>query len=778
MMLRNRTAMAAALTGATLLGAAFLGAGQSRAQGLVPEISGPVDLRPTDPNAGPASAPSAPPSPRAAGMPGLSRGGAAGTPSNAPVTFTANEVEYDRDRSLVTARGRVEAFQGERILRADEFTYDRNSGVATARGNVQLLEADGQTVFAESAVLSNRMRDGVIDGLRALLAQNGRMAASGARRTNGEIIDLARVSYSSCNTCEQDPLAPPLWQLRARVATWDQAGRQIRYRDARLEFAGVPLIYSPYFQHPDGSAPRQSGFLSPTLGVSRYLGAFAELPYYWAINDSEDAKIAPIISSRQAPNLGGEYRRRFNSGQVAVNASLGYQVREEDGAETGFAGHIFARGRFSLDETWRTGFDLNRATSETYLRTWRYEPRRVLTSSAFVEGFWGQEGFARIDGRAYQGLRTTDDVSSIPFVLPNAYADYVARDGIGGTWTIDTSNYVVLRGTGTDSRRASTRLRYVLPYTETNTGSLFALRAQGDLAAYSFDKLDEAPNFVTTGSSTGTSTQQNIRIGLDWRLPLARSAGAYGSQLIEPRVQFVTGPVTGSQARVPNEDSIDYEFTDATLFELNRFGGRDRQEGGTRVDAALRAAWFFPNGGQMEALAGRSYRLNQEGGPFYANSGLENRESDWVGRLRLSPVPWLTVLGRGRADGETGERRLVDVSAAVSYGTGSVTGGYLYSTAVPYLTPVREREEVSLSVSQRFGANYRATVGGRYDLGINRAVLATASAAYEDECFILEGRFIRRFAEDPGTRTLYPGNTLFLIRLTLKTVGDFGFRAI
>ena len=43
---------------------------------------------------------------------------------NAPVTFTADEVEYDRERGLVTARGKVEAWQGERLLRADEFTYD------------------------------------------------------------------------------------------------------------------------------------------------------------------------------------------------------------------------------------------------------------------------------------------------------------------------------------------------------------------------------------------------------------------------------------------------------------------------------------------------------------------------------------------------------------------------------------------------------------------------------------------------------------------------------
>lgn len=744
--------------------------------GFVPEVQTPGSIGTVAPAPGAPAA--APPASGRPALPGGRRLG--GQPSrDEPVTFTANEVEYDRDRALVTARGRVEAWQGDRILRADEFTYDRNTGVATVRGNVQVLEADGQVIFADSAVLSNNMRDAVVEGLRALLAQNGRMAAAGARRTDGSIFDLARVTYSSCNLCQEDPLAPPLWQLRARVATWDQANRQVRYRDARVEFAGVPLLYTPYLQHPDGSAPRQSGFLSPSFGITRYLGGFVELPYYWAIDATQDLKVTPTISTRQVPNLGLEYRRRFNSGELQVAGSLGYNSGTDDGSDgRGFVGHIFSRGRFSIDENWRTGFDFNRATSETYLRNWRYDARRVLSSSGFVEGFWGTEGYARIDGRAYQGLSSRDDVSQIPFVLPNTYADYVMRDGIGGTFTIDTWNFAVFRDTGTDTRRASTRMTYTLPFVDDVTGSAFTFRAQGDLAQYSYDKLNMAPNFVTGVAGSGTATQANVRVALDWRLPLVRSAGDWGSQVIEPRVQIVTGPNTGSQIRVPNEDSIDFEFTDANLFELNRFVGRDRQEGGTRIDAAMRGAWYFPNGGQVEALAGRSFRIAGDGGPFYTGSGLEDRDSDWVGRLRISPVPWLTFLGRTRLDANSGNQRLIDASATVTRGPTSVSTGYLFAAAAPYLTPVRDREEVSLGVTQRIGQNWRVAASGRYDIGIQRPVSVAASAAYEDECFILEGRFVRNFAIDATTGSEFSSSTLLLIRLTLKTVGDFGFRAI
>ncbi|MBP0464482.1 LPS-assembly protein LptD [Roseomonas sp. PWR1] len=710
------------------------------------------------------------------GAPAAQPPGAAPPSENDPVTFTAEEVEYDQNRALVVARGRVEAWQGNRVLRADEFTYDRNTGVATARGNVQLIEADGQVVFADSVVLQNQFRDGVIEGLRGLLAQNGRVAAAGARRTDGNFFDLSRVVYSSCDPCERDPLAPPIWQLRARTATLDNEARQARYRDAVVEFGGVPMFWTPYLQHPAGSVPRQSGFLSPTFGVTDFLGGFIEVPYYWAIDESQELVLRPQFATSAAPNIGLEYRRRFNFGEIEAEGSVGYLDGTSSTPE-GWAGHIFSRGRFAIDDTWRAGFSLNRASSEEYLRVYRYGARRLLDSNVFTEGFWGADSYARIDARAFQGLRSTDDNSLIPVVGPNIYWDWRAPvDSLGGTFTADTWNFATFRDRGTDTQRAAIRLGYALPATD-RMGGLWTLRAQSDLVAYNYTDLNDAPNFAT-GRDAGQATVANVRAGLDWRMPFIRRAGAYGHQVIEPRVQMVTGPVTGRQSDIPNEDSIDFEFTDANLFSLNRFNGRDRQEGGTRIDYALRGAWHFPNGGLLEGLAGASYRMQRDGGPFYAGSGLENRASDWVGRARLAPTPWLEFMGRGRFDQQGGDPRFLDLSASVSLSSRTtLTAGYLYTPAVPYLTPVRNRDEVALGVTQQFG-NWRFSAFGRYDLEQERPVVISASAAYEDECFLFEARFLKRFAEIAGTSDLYPASTILLFRIGLKTVGDVGFRAI
>ncbi|MFC3127021.1 LPS-assembly protein LptD [Pseudoroseomonas globiformis] len=715
-----------------------------------------------------AAAPAPPPAPLPPGARDPSQTG-----NNAPVTFTAEQVEYDRDNNRVTATGAVEAWQNDRILRADRFTYNRETGIATVEGNVQLLQPDGQVLFADRADLTGNLRDGVLQGLSARLAQNGRMVANGARRTDGSILDMSRVLYSSCDLCADDPEAAPLWQLRARLATHDQAEKRLRYRDASLLFGGVPVFWTPYLSHPDPSVPRQSGFLTPSFGSSSFLGGFIETPYYWAIDDSSDAIISPTFSTKQDPALGLDYRRRFNAGEIKLNGSVG----QRDGArdEEGLGGHIFSSGQFAIDENWRTGFNLNRASSESYLRAWRYPAQRQLVSDLYLESFWGTESFFRADTRFYQGLSEVDDTGQIPLVLPNLYGDrWFGRDRFGGFLTLDANAFAISRSQGTDTRRFASRITYERPQID-SMGSVWTFRGQADGIGRWVDDFDRAPNFGNTG--TVNDITGNVRLGLDWRMPFIRSAGNYGSQLLEPRVQLVTGPATGRQTDVPNEDSYGFEFTDANLFQLNRFYGRDRQEGGTRVDAALRGAWYFPNGGQLEAMAGRSFRTT-EAEVFQEDSGLRDKASDWVGRVRLSPTPWLDLIARTRLDKDGLDARLVETQGRISLGPVALNASYLYTTPSDALISTRERREVAGGVQTRLGRFWSVGAFGRYDLELNRSVNVGGNLTYEDECLIFATHFSKSYAEPSTRANYYPSETVLLFRLSFKTIGDFGFRAI
>ena len=775
------------------------------ARDVLPSLVAPPSPGPTSPGPpppGPAGAPRTTPLVTGAG--------------DSPVTFTADEVEYDRERERVVARGRVEAWQDGRFLRADTFTYDRNTRIALVQGNVQIIEADGQIFYAQEAELGEGFRDGVLTEVRARLAQNARLVGNGARRTDGTVNEISRPVYSSCNLCESDPTRPPLWQMRARMATQDRDSQRISYRDATLQMGGIPLFYSPYLSHPDPQTPRASGFLFPTTGYTRFLGAFAQPAYFWAIDDQQDLTVTPTFGTLVNPNLGLEYRRRFNSGELYMQGSIGYQTAEQarraarggvgsssltnsglnisglggrtidDPGSPGLNGHFYSRGRFTLDQNWRFGFDLNRASSESYLRTYKFEYRRVLASTIFVEGFWGTETYARLDSRAYQGLRSTDNLRTIPYVAPNGILEHAPSKQIGGGWlTTDVTILGLTRPTGTFSQRLATRASWERPMYG-SFGDVWTLRGQADGSGY-YAGDQQLNVFNPLPAANGIHANANIRAALDWRMPFVRTAGDWGTQLIEPRVQFVTGPRQGRQIRFPNEDALDLEFTDANLFDLSRYPGRDRMEGTTRVDAALRSSWNFPNGGRLEGIVGRSIRAT-ESSPFVVGTGLDRRASDWVGRATFSPVSWIDILGRARLDSQSGALRATDAVATVNFGRFGpiqnvyVNAGYLYNRPLPQFIADQGRNEVVVGG----GAQWRTAAGGvwrvqasvRYDVRLDRPSIVAGNFGYEDECFIIEGRVLRRYAQDITTRQNFSGGTVMLVRVGFKTVGDYFFRAI
>jgi LPS-assembly protein len=700
--------------------------------------------------------------------------------NNAPVTFTADQVEYDREHSLVIARGAVEAWQNEHVLRADEVTFNRETGVATANGHVAILEPDGQTMFAGSAVLTNNMRDGVLHDMSARLAQNGRMAANGARRTDALINELSRVVYSTCDLCLTDPTKAPLWQIRARSAVQDVEHKMIEYRDATMEMFGLPVAYFPFLAAPDPSVPRRSGFMMPWLGNSSTLGAFGTVPYYWAIDDQSDATFVPMLTTKTGLQGDVQYRRAFNNGSLLVNVSAGYVANSPQGT-------IVARGQFSYDDTWRWGFDINRASSIVYLRDFHtgldlQGSLNLLPSTVYAEGF-GQGAYSRFDIISYQSLSTTITDSRLPLVAPRYQYSYFGQpDRLGGRLSLDVAAFNIVRGDGTDTRRASLIANWERPVTGP-LGDRWKFTLHGDIAAYDATQNNNQPNF---GQSGRIDTARGLpQIAIDWRWPFARDSGSWGTQVIEPMAQVVLAPRTGNSQlfRIPNEDSLDFDFSDANLFGFNRFPGIDRQEGGTRLNAAIHGAWYL-GGTTFDGLVGQSYRTYKDD-LFPAVSGLRNQVSDIVARGTFAPTKWLDLTYRTRLDAKSGATRMVDANAAVGTPRFRITSGYTYSafnsytyysqaapppTGSPFYSP---RNEVSLAASSNWG-KYRISAFARRNLATNQMVAYGGDLVYEDECFIFDLKFNRRY-----TSYLFEnGATTLLLQFTFKTVGQFGYRAL
>ena len=708
---------------------------------------------------------------------------AAGFPAAAqvedpPILLKADKVSYDREAEIVTATGNVEISRDMRVLLADTITYDQRADLITASGNISLVEPTGDVIFAESMELSGDLKDAVAEGLSMLLKDGSRFASSGGRRTDANIIELRNVVYSPCNLCVEDPPNPPLWQIKAVKVVHDKNALTIEYTDAWLELWGTPIAYTPYFSHPDPTVKRRSGFLTPSIGGSSDLGVVTRTPYFFDIAPNRDATLTPIYTAESGPALAGEYRHRLMDGALEARASIANNDSGKLGTEKGtfgIRGHVAAKGRFDVNDTWRTGFDINRASDDTYMRRYGFssditinDSYNSLTTRLFTESFRGRNYFT-VDAYAFQGLNEGDDSGDTPLVLPMIDFNHVGEpDRVGGRTSLDVNFLALTRTGGSDTQRLSLKGGWQVPFLGPGGGAYtLSTSLRGD--AYHVDDLIQSGQDSTGRDNTFTGFSGRIRpdAALEWRQPMVRRESGSVYQLFEPSASLIISPYGGNSEKIPNEDSLDVEFDENNLLKANRFAGLDRIEGGPRINYGLKWGVFGAKGGNSTVFLGQSYRIRSDS-TFAEGSGLEDNFSDIVGKVTISPTDSLNLLYRTRLNKENLEPRRNEVSLAVGRSALSFQGNYSFFDRQAG-SEFAGREELSLSLRSKLSRFWRGTLSSLTDLDNDGGLRSIRmNLTYEDECLQFSTDISRTFFED---RDLTPTDAIFF-RVLFKTLGE------
>ena len=703
-----------------------------------------------------------------------------------PALLSADTLTIDRELGLATATGHVEISQGDRVLLADTVSYNQRTGAVTATGHVSLMEPSGDVLFGEYVELDEGFRSGVIRTLRILTADGSRFAANEGRRDDASgITELSKAAYTPCESCGE---REPLWQIKAVRVVHDTEKQEVRYQDAIFEVLGVPIAYLPFFSHADPTVKRQTGFLPPNFASTSDLGFLFEPFYYYAIDNSRDLTLDPRFYTKANPVLGVEYRERTNRGVYQFDGSITRDdERDVNGNPTGkeiTRGHIRGDGRFDLDETWRTGFDLFRTTDDTYLARYRVRDRRrieedkfgrdlpneapfgrqTLTSDAFVEGFRGRN-YAAVNAFAFQGLSITDNPGLTPLVTPFMEYSFVGEpSAYGGHFIGNANGYSLYRTHGTDTRRVSVDGYWQLPYIAPG-GDIFTLTAGGRGDVYWVNGQPDPDS--TTGNFSGLTGRALPLAALEWRYPLVRSDD-YVRQVLEPIVLGVLAPYGGNNSKIPNEDSQSVEFDETNLFSIDRFPGRDRVESGPRVTYGVQYGAYGPTGGSTSLLVGQSLRLKDDPA-FDSTSGLEGHKSDYIARLAVTPTPWFQYTQRLRLDHS--DLNLNRNEAYLNFGTRKpllLSIGYVGIDRAKFVNGATESKELSLSSRVWITDEWQVKATHLRSLEEDGGALSLQlSLIYQDECIIIANEFSRNFTRD---RDILP-STSFHIRVRLRNLG-------
>ena len=763
--------------------------------------------------------------------------GAAAADPNKKMLVTANELVYDYENNTVSAVGAVQLYYDGASLEAGRVTFDRNKNAVIAEGNVRLKEKNGQVVHADRLQLTQDFKQGFIESLRVDSPDKTHFAATRADRTEGNITVFQNGVYTACEPCKDNPEKPVLWQVKAARIIHNQQEQMIYYKDATLEFFGLPIAYFPYFSSPDPTVKRKTGFLMPVFGNSSELGFGAGIPFFWNIAPDRDITVTPVYYTKQGLLMQGEWRQQLLNGAYDIRAAgIMQQQKEEFAGLPGYRdsrGVIQSKGDFALSDMWKWGWDGTLASDRTFINDYNLanyidaatglvssKPTEVI-SQVYLTG-QGDRSFFDVRGMYFLGLSVTDNQDQIPIVGTFNYnyvfgnplwggeagvkvnfnavsrneADFIGTSaansfvnggvGIGaGACALTNPNptQCLLRGAPGEYQRLSAELYWKKSVTD-QMGQIWTpfASARVDVAHSNISAL---PSNYTSGvtlpgqnplqSGEGSLIRAMPVIGLDYRYPFI-SVQNWGTQTIEPRAQLVIRPNETSIGKLPNEDAQSLVFDDGNLFEVDKYSGYDRVEGGGRLNVGVTYTAALNNAGLVTALVGQSYHLFGKNSYAYGDmantgleSGLETNVSDYVARFSYSPTNNLEFISRFRFDEENFSMQRFEVEGRAAWDR--ISGSVVYGQYAPQplLGYYNEREGVYTTAAYKLTDVWSISGGVRYNIVEAEFDLTTVALNYADDCFTMALSYVSDYTQNGPNGG--PSTTVMLT-IGLRTLGE------
>ena len=706
------------------------------------------------------------------------------------VTLIADEIREDSTSTAIEAIGNVEVRYQGRILKADRLTLLRNTNSIRASGNVTVLETDGSYRTADEFEIELSLSDGYATNFATLAPDGGRTTASAAISRSDGLSILERVVYSACQACGGS--APPTWKIRARRALLNKQTAQFSYRDAVLEIAGFPVFYLPYFAHANPSSGRKSGFLRPKPGSSTKLGVFYEQPYYRTLSRSSDITLTPMLSTNVNPLINLDYRKRFWSGQIEVNTSFtheylfdgdgnlansdeynnqgdfcrgaGTDSTYETDCDASWRGHVFAKGKFRMAPTIEWGFGLEHMTDDLYTRRYNIkgenvrrgrfnsQPRRLL-SQIYLTGN-DEKYYADLVAFGVQGLREEDDDDLLPIGAPVFFAERLLDLGLYGLASAEFSGTFLSRANGDSNQRLTFGFDWsrktVLP-----GGFIFEPFVEGRADSYD----------VQTDEIRGTKLTRTVAsLGSRFEFPLVRR-NRYSSTFVKPFAMVSYGTANPNNSRIPNEDTLLYEFDESFLLEANSFANYDIYEGDGTAALGLSTQVRWNNGVSLTGIAGRRWRSRSDPDLSLA-SNLEGTSSDWVGSIIADYGTPFHFSAKVRLDDESLALHRIDTTFSTRHDLFSLDFVY-YKIDNDISVLGRPDEGIFINGSYQLTKNFYLNYNRHRNIEENTDANHSIGFAYEDKCARFELSFERNELTD---RTLGASDSI-QFTFSLKTLG-------
>jgi len=647
--------------------------------------------------------------------------------------------------------GNVSISQGQRRLTTSDATYDPKTQNFSTKSSVEYsdpqLKVQGRS--ADLAPAGGATFEGAQFELptRSARGSAGRISATAEGN-----LSLDDVRYTTC------PLGNDDWIFKASDIDINQSSGIGTGRNVRLDFKGIPILYTPFISFPAGTQ-RKTGLLFPIFGTSSRSGTQLGVPWYWNIAPEYDATFLPTWYSKRGARLDTEFRYLSPIGRGTFSAD--YLPDDKEFGDSRTFVHFIDKS--DLNEHLRLGTDASNVSDNRWFEDFGLGPEGTSVSYLnrsmnllYLDDGW----FASARAQNFQTLDSTIDRLDRPYTLlpqlavranfPNrAYGLTLGFDG-------EFSNF--LRNDGLTGMRLDIMPQVRMPLR--GAGVYIEPAASWRYTAYDLD--DTAPGTDRTVSRTLPI------FSLDGGVNFERNWGEHGQRLqtFEPRFMYLYVPYR-NQDQLPVFDTGEADLNVVQLFRDNRYVGADRISNANQVSVGVTSRLLDSDTGQqfIAGTIGQAYyfetpRVTLPGVPLSDTSA-----SDIVAELDLTAYRnWNIRMGvQWDPGGKRSEKGDVNIQYKPAHDK-VVNMGYRFR---------RDNiEQVDGSVAWPIGQRWSAYARMVYSLEENTTLDQFAGFEYRACCWRL--RFVtRRYLRNREGDI----DTSFMVQLELNGLASVGVGA-
>jgi LPS-assembly protein len=601
--------------------------------------------------------------------------------------FSADKLTYSQDNNIIEATGNVVAKNQEgKQISADKIIYNKTSQLLKTFGNSKFTDIKNRTLTAdnfeydlEKKIISAQDKVKFLDNYKNIYYFSKLNAddkfveiigydlnsdlnkekfdskdkfnefvepkLSGKEVSIKENITIIKNGkFTSCKSTNEKE-GCPFWNLNANLVTHDKEKKEIIYKHATLDLNNVPVLYTPYFSHPDPSVKRKEGFLAPSFAsLSTEIGSITKIPYFYPISQSADFTISPVYYFKQNPLLLGEYREKYKNGDLSIEGSFTQGYKEITSVQTeGSRNHLYGNLNLNFTDKILDQSEFNakiqRVNNPTYLRVNKInstkdgfkrnlvkEDETKLTNEIYLNSF-GRNESLNFKTATYQNIATTKTSDQYEYLLPEIiYSKYNLMNNNNLNFT---SNFKSLNA---NTNQNKTTFINNLDYSttesyNTNLGIGYKFLTRINNINYYSDYRTPNENL---------NSQINPVVGFDTSLPFAKLSKESEQYLI-PRILTRYSP-----GKMTNAASNDTTLNTDNLFSINRMNSDELIEKDLSFNIGLDWMWkekFINknNPSQAGISLGQVIKFNKDP-DMPTKSSLQNKNSDLVTKVNyLSP---------------------------------------------------------------------------------------------------------------------------------------------